>query len=394
MREYFPNKLWNYKNFNMVTELDIAGEFIYDGMHILNQMKSIDEVAQLFSFLYHISVGLERLQKIALVLIENVTEDNIDAFEERLKTHSHIHLSEQISKNSKTSFSTRENEFLSLVSTFYSSARYNRFNFSSQNSKEIVLVAEYIKKYLSPQKIQNHFFTNAILVSDDVKELFGRVIGSIARLYYEQIRQGCAQNNTYSYELRYNLKAEKVFLCQNRKNSLQDMKVTEAIVLKELLLFLRNTKANDSFLRFVNGITPLELDVGLLNEHLSDLSRGVISQQLTDEVEYLYEKNSYSKDRIELVGAIGNTNVLFDYKDIHDCIHILYNLLYENYNCIDFAEHFPEKLEQIDDVCTHEMLDDVTLLCSQLLHDEITQEEFIYRMMQYYTSITEFNNYS
>lgn len=394
MREYFPNKLWNYKNFNMVTELDIAGEFIYDGMHVLNQMKSIDEVAQLFSFLYHISVGLERLQKIALVLIENVTEDNIDDFEERLKTHSHIHLSERISKNSKTTLSPRENEFLSLISTFYSSARYNRFNFPLQNSKEIVLVAEYIKKHLSPQKIQNHFFTNAILVSDDVKELFGRVIGSIARQYYEQVRQGCAQNNTYSYELRYNSKAEKVFLCQNRKNSLQDMKVTETIVLKELLLFLRNTKANDSFLRFMDGITPLELDIGILNEHLSDLSRGVMSQQLTDEVEYLYEKNSYSRDRIELVGAIGNTNVLFDYMDIHDCIHMLYNMLYENHNCIDFAEHFPEKLEQIDDVCTHEILDDITLLCSQLLHDEITQEEFIHRMMQYYTRITDFYNHS
>jgi len=24
----FPDKLWNYKNFNKVTELDIAGEFI------------------------------------------------------------------------------------------------------------------------------------------------------------------------------------------------------------------------------------------------------------------------------------------------------------------------------------------------------------------------------
>jgi len=28
MNPLFPNKLWNHKNFNMVTELDIAGEFI------------------------------------------------------------------------------------------------------------------------------------------------------------------------------------------------------------------------------------------------------------------------------------------------------------------------------------------------------------------------------
>lgn len=393
MREYFPDKLWYYKNFNMVTELDIAGEFIYDGIHALNQMKDLDEVAQLFSFLYHISVGLERLQKIVLVLIENVTEDNIDAFEKRLKTHSHIHLSERISRTHKTSFGPRENNFLQLLSTFYNSARYNRFSFPVQSSKENVLVADYIKKYLAPQKIQNHFITSTILVTDDVKELFGRVVGSITKQYYKKIQEGCQQNKTFSYELRYNSKAENVFLSQHRKNSLQDMKLTEVIVLKELLLFIRNSKANNSFLRFLNGITPLELDVGFLNEHIYDLSRGVISEQLTSEVEYLYEMNSYSKDRIELVSAIGDINVQFDYMDIHDCIHMLDNMLNENGDYLVFAKHFPEKLEQIDDEFTHEILDDVTLLCSQLLHDEIAQKDFIYKMRQYNTRLKEFYNY-
>ena len=49
--QLFPAKVWNYKNFNMVTELDIAGEFIYDGIHVLNQMRTVDEEASFFSFL-------------------------------------------------------------------------------------------------------------------------------------------------------------------------------------------------------------------------------------------------------------------------------------------------------------------------------------------------------
>ena len=68
MNSQFPDSFWNYKNFNMVNELNIAGEFIYDGIDALNRMNTIDEIPLLFSFLYHISVGIERIQKIILVL--------------------------------------------------------------------------------------------------------------------------------------------------------------------------------------------------------------------------------------------------------------------------------------------------------------------------------------
>ena len=38
MNSQFPDSFWNYKNFNMVNELNIAGEFIYDGIDALNRM--------------------------------------------------------------------------------------------------------------------------------------------------------------------------------------------------------------------------------------------------------------------------------------------------------------------------------------------------------------------
>ena len=59
---------WFYKNFNMVKELDIAGEFIYNGITELNGMDVIRDNASTFFTLYTISVGIERLQKIILVL--------------------------------------------------------------------------------------------------------------------------------------------------------------------------------------------------------------------------------------------------------------------------------------------------------------------------------------
>ena len=35
------SKEWYYKNFNMVSELDISGEFIYTGLSIVNNMSNI-----------------------------------------------------------------------------------------------------------------------------------------------------------------------------------------------------------------------------------------------------------------------------------------------------------------------------------------------------------------
>ena len=133
MSELFTDKIWNYKNFNMVTELDIAGEFIYDGIHTLNQMNSIEQDAMLFSFLYHVSVGIERIQKIVLVLFEEVTLSNYEEFEKSLITHSHSALNERILKNTKLQLNTRENVFLQLLSEFYKTARYQRFNVISQH---------------------------------------------------------------------------------------------------------------------------------------------------------------------------------------------------------------------------------------------------------------------
>ena len=42
MNSQFPNAIWNYKNFNMVNELNIAGEFIFDGIDAINRMNTLD----------------------------------------------------------------------------------------------------------------------------------------------------------------------------------------------------------------------------------------------------------------------------------------------------------------------------------------------------------------
>lgn len=393
MSNLFPDKLWNYKNFNMGTELDIAGDFIYDGIHTLNQMDVINQDSMLFSFLYHVSVGLERLQKIVLVLFEDFNLENYEEFEKSLITHSHAELSERIYKNTQLKLNSRENEFLQLLSTFYKSARYHRFNLKSQYSKERRMIADFIVKHIPADKVQYHFLSNEILISENVKKLFGKVIGSISKKYYKLIRDGCTRNRTYTYELRNGSKAQKIFLSGHRNNSLQEQKITEMIVLKELLVYLRNTKDNNSFIRFMEDIPPLDLEVACLNENINELSKGVISQSLIDEVEHLYEENSYSVERMEMVDAIGNPNILFEYKDIYDCYNMLDNLVNGNYEAKDFVVNFPKQLELIEDDEIYEILKDIPELCHIFLTENMSCETFINKVLPYYSAFKELCNF-
>jgi len=49
-----------WKNFNMGTELDVSGAFIYNGLEKLHKMDTFYHEQDVFEVLYNISVGIER----------------------------------------------------------------------------------------------------------------------------------------------------------------------------------------------------------------------------------------------------------------------------------------------------------------------------------------------
>lgn len=386
--EYFDNVIWNYKNFNMANELDIAGEFIYDGVQKLNEMSCIEESASLFSFLYHISVGIERLQKIILVLCEKITLDNYEKFEKELITHSHSELNQRIVKHTNIKFNSQSNEFMQVLTGFYKSARYNRFNVIPFGCKEENLLAEYIIKYIDRDKIQCHFITGKIVVDETVKEFIGRTIGGIAKKYYNLLKEKAKENNTYSYELKAHSKAERIFLTKNRKNSLQELKITEKIVFKEFLIYLRNTKESSSLLRYMDKIKPLDIDVGLINEYISELASGTVSHGLIDEVEYLYGEEGYSIDRMNETDAIGDPYVSFDIVDILDCIRLIEECVSKKIDIHTFSVKFPKFTEQIDNPEITGEFYEVLDLCEDFSEKHLNESQFAEKLNDI---LSEFN---
>ena len=377
MMNISDNIIWRYKSFNMANELDVAGEFIYDGVQTLNEMSCIEESASLFSFLYHVSVGIERLQKIIVVLCENITVDDYEEFEKSLITHSHSELSERIAKHMTSKFNAKENDFLQVLTVFYKKARYNRFAVNASGCEEEKVLSSYVEKYLENDRLQYNFITNKIVVEGNVRELIGRVVGNISKKYYNFLKEKARENNTYSYELRTYSKAEKIFLSNNRKNSLQDLKVAEMTVLKEFFVYLRNTKNTSATLRYIEKVKPLDIDAALLNDYISELVLGNVSQGLIDEVETLYEENKYSIERMREVGVIGDTDVLFEIGEVFDCILKIEDFIGGNENDSNFVREFPKLINKIDDDEIAQNFYEAVELCEQFSKKQLKKEEFV-----------------
>jgi len=170
---------WWQRNFALCDELGVAGEFLFDGIEKLNTLNALDRSPSLFTFLYYVSVGIERLQKIIILLeSEVVTQEDVDELEKSLITHSHSELQNRIVG---VQLNSRENAFLNLLTKYYKSARYHRFNLSQSNFElDLALISDFAEKHLEVSLTQQSFL-GANLISAQAKELLGRIVGSIAK---------------------------------------------------------------------------------------------------------------------------------------------------------------------------------------------------------------------
>ena len=312
---------WSYKNFNMVVELDIAGEFIYNGIHEIYRVSHFANDGSTFTALYDTSVGIERLQKIVYVLWG--MDDYMDEkeFEKSLITHSHTDLRDKIiqlvnAKGENLEFCSRENAFFNILDSFYNHARYMKFNVEGDWNAELKLLRKFVEDNDLIDQSMDLCQENYLIVSEKFKEIIGRTIGSIAHKYYRLINEGSNRNTTYTYELRSGSKAEKVFAGEYKKNSLMREQLDESVAFKELLVFFRKMQHKNAFIKFIDEIKPLDFDPGLLVEYLENVIKGDIPQTLIDDVEYMYGENGYSSDRIMLMDAFANSNVWYEYPEI------------------------------------------------------------------------------
>jgi hypothetical protein len=308
-----PTDFW--KNFNLGQELSVAGGFIYNGLRQFHEMQSLDVTEEAFGFLYELSVGLERLLKVAVILLEHDSAPAQAEFEETLKTHEHLELLNRVRSHEPLSLGDNHVALLGLLGDFYRTIRYDRYSLSSayDPKKEIKAIRSFLGKGLNVEIPEQGAFI-AVPNEDRYKRYIEKTVRKISGCLYQTVERRARALNLCTYELRHGSKAESVFL---RGATVSD----EDVLWKELLVFFMNTKGSSGYLEFLRGIPPLEFDPALAGDYLDCFRSNASKAMIMDELEELYAMlGDEASERLKLMGVISTPGVSFicDDEDIYD----------------------------------------------------------------------------
>lgn len=296
-----------WKNFKLGEEISVSGVFIYNGLRRYHEMRSLDFTEELFEFLYDLSVGIERLLKIAVVLFEHNDSIDQDELEKSLITHSHLDLLARLRKHVQANLGGPQIDLLGLLGRFYKSLRYDRFSLSSvyDARKERKAICDWLGKHLQVEFTEKSSVFGT-LNEDRYRKFVRRTTLAVSRALYQIIKERATSINLYTYELRHGSKAETVFL---REIDISN----EDVLWKELLVFFMNTKSSSGYLEFLRGIQPLDFDPALVGDYLDCFQSDGAKAFIMDELEHHYsEMEEGVGERLELMHVIGAPNVYFD----------------------------------------------------------------------------------
>lgn len=299
-----------WKNFDLGTELDIAGTFIYNGLRSFDEMPTLDSAEEIFEFFYNIAVGVERLLKVALILLEHDSSHDQQEFEKSLITHNHLVLLDRVTALAPINLAGPQKEFLGILSRFYKSFRYDRFSLLStyNRDKEKETLRVFLKKHLSISlRDESSLVANENTLQ--VKKFIGKVVQKITTPLHQIITERAGSQNLYTYETRLDSKAAKIFVRESFTFTDED------VLWKEILIFLLNTKEQSGLLDHIRSIEPLGFDVALLQDYLQAFRSEVGKQSVLDELEALYEDVERPGDRLKALQLIGDPHVDFDWGD-------------------------------------------------------------------------------
>lgn len=300
-----PDEYW--KNFNLGTELDIAGRFLFNGLQAFHEMEHFAAEEDAFEFLYSVAVGIERLLKIAVILTEHDTAVDQETFEKSLITHTHQELILRLRAKHDLKFSARENEFIALLGRFYKSQRYGRYSINSvfapaQEREELV---KFLETHLDI-KIDT---TGCLTVTPNerkYRKFIGKVVSKIVNQIHEIVEDEARRLNIYTYEIDYRSKASKIFL--RKKFDFEDEDILQAEL---IAYFLSNEACGPNTHLIRDLIKPLPFDPALEGEYLAALRSDRKKITVLDELESHYEGIKNFKERRDLLEASTLENLAY-----------------------------------------------------------------------------------
>ncbi|MFI3318687.1 MAG: hypothetical protein SNH88_05830 [Rikenellaceae bacterium] len=321
----FEQKELFWKNFRLGTELQVAGGFIYDALYAIDLLDSFDNADECFDILYKTSVGIERLAKVAIILLEH--NDNVDQaeFEKSMITHNHTNLIKRVDVLQKLKLGDVHYQLLDLLSNFYKSIRYDRYNLTSvfHRDQDQDKLIEFVQYSLNVTIEIDSFISTK--VDKRIKDFLGKTIIKISSELYEAVRNGASKVHLYTDEIRSHSKAFKIFMRKDINFETERILQSEIIIslLKNGTSLLQNNILED----YIKDLGTLDLDSSDINDQIGYLKRLDPNSYMIDEVEEFYaDFNEEKKNRLELLSIIGNKGVYLssdddyeEYEDTNNC---------------------------------------------------------------------------
>ena len=155
-----------------------------------NTTESFNHPVDVFEILYNLSVGIERLLKVAIVLIEHNDEVTNEEFEKSLITHNTQALLERLNEHKDLNLTHLNWEFVALLSKFYKSHRYARYSLRSvlNIAQEKIQFLEFISKHLHVDFDVDDEFA-PLVNTDQIKRFIGKIVKRIARSIFSVIQE-------------------------------------------------------------------------------------------------------------------------------------------------------------------------------------------------------------
>lgn len=300
-----PDEWW--KNFALGMELDVAGTFIFNGVKRLDEIENFYYPTDIFEILYNLSVGIERLLKVAIVLVEHDNQMDMEEFEKSLITHNTMELTNRLQVAHDLNLSGVHTEFLSLLSKFYKTHRYGRFSIGSIPGikEEQKMFLEYLEKHLQIEVPSEDSFI-PVYNSDQIRKFIGKVVNKIARSIFCVIGKMTAKLNIYTDELRGDSKAIRVFYGDRLDF------IDERIKKKELLLFLMNPQNRGRHIDLIRSFEVLDLDPEMAPSYIKALVNESHLPMVEGEVDELYTEVDNIGERISMVDIIDNEHLSYE----------------------------------------------------------------------------------
>jgi hypothetical protein len=301
-----PTQFW--QNFQLGFEQEIACNFIYDGLRNLHDMETLDQETEIFPVLYDLSIGIERLLKVAVVLVKYNEETDVESLERSIITHNHIKLLKLIDGETNIGLGAAHIALLELLSKFYKTHRYDRFILGSvyDLSKEKKALHDFLHVYLEIDTTKD---ISGVMNSLRIRKFIGRAVKKISKQIHSIIEREAAAKSLYTYEISgSSSKAAKILWGED-----DILFENEEIAVIEILLFLMKTQESP-LVDILKSIEPLKLDPALSSEYLQFLlkKRASDASSILDEVEARYEDLEQPGEREKMISALKEPGMYFD----------------------------------------------------------------------------------